>query len=232
MSTPQEPNQPGTSGSEPRQPDVPGQPPVPPPPPAFPPAHYGARPGQEQPGQQPPYGQQQPGQSAQNQYAQNPYAQAGPTPLGLPGEQPRPKRRRKLWIILSAVGGFLVLVAIGVIVLINIVGGATNQAKGLADGFTDLVLAGDSSTAYDNYLDPALQQQISKESFIAGIESLDMDAGCKQEYNSLNVATENGRKSADIAGVIACDGKKVDLAYHFEGADELKMTNIKLRPAG
>ncbi|KNH15364.1 membrane protein [Arthrobacter sp. ZBG10] len=232
MSSPQEPNQSGPSGSEPRQPDVPGQPPVPPPPPAFGPGPYPAQPGQEQPFGTGVPGQQQPGQHAQNQYAQNPYAQAGPTPFGLPGEAPRPKRRRTLWIILAAVGGFLVLVAIGVIVLINVVGGATNQAKGLADGFTDLVIAGDTSSAYDDYLDPALQKQISKESFIAGIESLDMDASCKPDYNSVNVATENGSKSADIAGVIACDGGNVDLAYHFEGTDQLKMTNIKLRPAG
>jgi hypothetical protein len=44
------------------------------------------------------------------------------------------------------------------------------------------------------------------------------------------VSTENGVKAADVAGVITCDGKEVDLAYRFEGTDELKMTNIKLRP--
>jgi hypothetical protein len=58
-----------------------------------------------------------------------------------------------------------------------------------------------------------------------------MDETCTPDYSDLKVATENGVKSADIAGLITCDGKNVDLAYRFEGTDDLKMTNIKLRPA-
>jgi hypothetical protein len=160
------------------------------------------------------------------QYGQDPAS----TPFGLPG-QPPPRSRRKVWIILAGVGGVLLLVVLGLVILINVVGSATNQARGLADDFTRLVLAGDSSRAYDEYLDPALQEQLSKEAFIAGVESLGMDANCRPDYNDLKVSTENGVKSADIAGLITCDGKEVDLAYRFQGTDELKMTNIKLRPA-
>jgi hypothetical protein len=57
-----------------------------------------------------------------------------------------------------------------------------------------------------------------------------MDAACKPEYNDLKVSSENGINAADIAGVITCEGQQVDLAYRFEGKDDLKMTNIKLRP--
>ena len=135
-----------------------------------------------------------------------------------------------MWIILGVVGGVVLLGIIGIIVLVNVLGGATNQARGLADGFTKLVIAGDSSTAYEEYLDPALQEQLSKEDFIAGVESLEMDETCEPAYNDLKVSSENGNNAADIAGVITCDGGQVDLAYRFEGTDELKMTNIKLRP--
>jgi hypothetical protein len=159
-----------------------------------------------------------------------PYAAAGP--LGLPGEEPPATRRPRLWIILTAIGAVLLLVLLGVVILVNVAGSATNQAKGLADGFTRLVIAGDSSKAYDDYLDPALQEQLSKEAFMTGIASLEMNQDCKPAYNDVQVATEDGVKSADIAGIIACDGKNVDLAYRFEGTGDLRMTNIKLRPAG
>jgi hypothetical protein len=152
------------------------------------------------------------------------------TPFGLPGQQPRSKGRRKLWIILGSIGGVLLLVILGIFILVNVVGSATNQARGLADGFTKLVIAGDNSKAYDDYLDPALKEQLSKETFISGVESLDMNGSCKPSYNDLKVGTENGVKAADVAGIITCEGKEVDLAYRFEGTDELKMTNIKLRP--
>ncbi|UEL29777.1 hypothetical protein [Pseudarthrobacter sp. L1SW] len=170
--------------------------------------------GSRQLPQQPPFGQD-----------------SEPAPFGLPG-QPPPRSRRKLWIILASVGGVLLLVILGIVILVNIAGSATNQARGLADGFTRLVLAGENSRAYDEYLDPALQEQLSKEAFISGVESLEMDKNCKPDYRDLKVGTENGIKSADIAGLITCEGKVVDLAYRFEGPDELKMTNIKLRPAG
>ncbi|WP_350003679.1 hypothetical protein [Pseudarthrobacter sp. WHRI 8279] len=159
------------------------------------------------------------------------YGQEQASPFGLPG-QPPPRSRRKLWIILAGAGGVLLLVVLGIVILVNVVGSATNQARGLADGFTKLVLAGDNSRAYDEYLDPALQEQLSKEAFIEGVSSLGMDETCTPDYRDLNVVTENGVKSANVAGLIACDGKEVDLAYRFEGTEELKMTEIKLRPAG
>ena len=156
------------------------------------------------------------------------YEDAGP--FGLPGQQPPAKGRRKLWIILGSIGGVLLLVILGIIILVNVLGSATNQARGLADDFTKLVIAGENAKAYDDYLDPALYEQLSKEAFITGVESLEMDDSCTPSYNDLKVSTENGVKAADVAGVITCDGKEVDLAYRFEGTDELKMTNIKLRP--
>lgn len=154
-----------------------------------------------------------------------------PAPFGLPGEPPRQRSRRKLWIILGSIGGVLLLVVIGVVILVNVVGSATNQARGLADEFTKKVIAGDTSSAYDEYLDPALQKQLSREAFISGVRSLEMDSSCKPAYNDLKVATENGLKSAEVVGQISCTGKKVDLAYRFEGSDRLLMTTIKLRPA-
>lgn len=150
-------------------------------------------------------------------------------PFGLPG-QPPARNRKKLWTVLGIAGGVVLLAIIGIVVLFNILGGATNQARGLADGFTKLVIAGDSSKAYDDYLDPALQDQLPKEDFIEGVKSLNMDDTCKPAYNDVKVTSENGIDAADIAGVISCDGQQVDLAYRFEGTDDLKMTNIKLRP--
>lgn len=102
---------------------------------------------------------------------------------------------------------------------------------GLADGFTRLVLAG-SSRAYDDYLDPALKEQLTREDFLAGVKTLEMDDACEPAYSDVKAGTENGIKPADIAGLITCEGEEVDLAYRFEGTDELKMTHIKLRPAG
>jgi hypothetical protein len=180
--------------------------------------------------QQPPLPPQQaPGQSGQAYQAPaGTYPEPGP--FGLPGQQPPAKSRRKLWIILAGIGGVLLLVVLGIIILVTVVGSATNQAKGLADGFTRLVISGQSSQAYDEYLDPALKEQLSKEAFITGVGTLEMNEKCKPSYDDLQVSTENGVKTADVAGVITCEGKEVDLAYRFEGTDDLKMTNIKLRP--
>ncbi|MFP5312155.1 MAG: hypothetical protein ACLGH7_07065 [Actinomycetes bacterium] len=209
MSSPQDPYQHGPAGYTPQQ---------------FPP-------------QQPPQ-QQFPQQPDQQQFPQQPDQQqplpqmpGQPAPFGLPGEPPRGRGRRKLWIILGSIGGVLLLVIIGVVILVNVVGSATNQARGLADDFTTKVIDGDVSAAYDEYLDPALQQQLSKEAFISGVKSLELDSSCRPAYNNLKVATENGTKSAEVVGQINCTGKKVDLAYRFEGHNQLLMTNIKLRPA-
>ncbi|MGF9647413.1 hypothetical protein AAIH32_05525 [Pseudarthrobacter oxydans] len=180
--------------------------------------------------QQPPLPPQQlPGQSGPAyQGPAGTYPEPGP--FGLPGQQPPVKSRRKLWIILAGIGGVLLLVVLGIIILISVVGSATNQARGLADGFTRLVISGQSSQAYDEYLDPALKEQLSKEAFITGVGTLELNDQCKPSYNDLQVGTENGVKTADVAGVITCEGKEVDLAYRFEGTDDLKMTEIKLRP--
>jgi hypothetical protein len=151
------------------------------------------------------------------------------SPFGLPGRPPA-RDRKNLYIVLGIAGGVVLVAIIGIIVLFNIFGSATNKARGLADGFTKLVIAGDSSKAYDDYLDPALQEQLLKEDFIEGVKSLNMDDTCQPAYDDFTVSSENGINAADIAGVITCDGQQVDLAYRFEGTDDLKMTNIKLRP--
>ena len=117
----------------------------------------------------------------------------------------------------------------GVVILLNVVGGATNQARGIADDFTKLIIAGDVSSAYEKYLDPALMREDSPEEFAAGVQSLELDGSCKPNFSSLNVSSDNGSNAADVAGTIDCDTKNVDLAYRFEGRDELKMVNIRLQ---
>ena len=232
MSNPQEPYQPGQADTGAQQPPAP---------PRQPPAQPYGPPRGGEPGQygSPQYGTaQDPSHPSGGQYAQGgqypaQYGAAGqysdPSPFGLPG-QPPAKDRKKLWVILGIAGGVVLLAVVGILVLFNVFGGATNQARGLADGFTKLVIAGESSKAYDDYLDPALQEQLPKEDFIAGVKSLEMNDTCKPAYNDVKVTSENGVNAADIAGVITCDGQQIDLAYRFEGKDELKMTNIKLRP--
>jgi hypothetical protein len=204
LSNPQEPYQPAEPGSAPPQP------------PAFP--------------QQPPVHTGQGSQAPAGEYRASGRGYPEGTPFGLPGGQPPARSRRKLWILLGSIGGVLLLVILGIVILVNVVGSATNEARGLADGFTKLVIAGETDKAYDDYLDPALQEQLSKEAFIAGVQSLEMDGSCKPSYNDLKVNTDTGVKAADVAGVITCNGREVNLAYRFEGTDELKMTNIKLRP--
>jgi hypothetical protein len=140
------------------------------------------------------------------------------------------KSRRTLWIVLGIVGGALLLGIVGVVLLVNVVGGATNKARGLADDFTQRVIAGDTDKAYDDFLDPALQDKLSKEEFAAGVHSLELNDTCKPSYNDVKVSTENGNNSADVAGTINCDGKEVELAYRFDGNKDMKMINIKLRP--
>jgi hypothetical protein len=231
LSNPQEPYQPAQPDAGerrrrqpppvpqygPPQPGVPGQPPVPPHAPS---------------GQQPPapqYGQPQYGEP---QYGPPQYA--APAPYGTPGQQPPgqqpPAGRRKKWILLGIAGGVLLLVIAGGVFVFNLVGGATNQARNLADDFTRLVIAGDTDKAYDDFLDPALQEKLSKEEFAAGVQSLDLNDTCKPTYNDLKVSSENGNNTADVAGVIGCDGKEVDLAYRFDSDRDMKMINIKLRP--
>jgi hypothetical protein len=220
LSNPQEPYQPGQHDAGPQQPGQhdagPEQPPAPPDgtPQYSEPQHAGPHHGV------PPQPQSAP---QQGRYA-------APGPFGLPGQQPPARSRRKLWVILGVIGGVLLLVIVGVIIIFNVAGGASNHAKGLAENFTNLVIAGESSKAYDDYLDPELQKQLTKEEFIDGVESLKMDGTCKPAYDDIKVSSENGTNAADIAGLITCDGKEVELAYRFEGKDELKMINIKLKP--
>ncbi len=232
MSSPEEPHRPipPQPGHEPAAGHpAPGQPPVPyhaaPP---GPPGN-GAPPANGAPPNYPPPGNGAPPASGAPPYYGGP-GQPGQPYYGGPGQPPPKKSRKSLWIVLGIVGGVLLLVAAGVVILLNVVGGATNQARGIADEFTKLIIAGDVNGAYEKYLDPALMEKISREEFAAGVQSLELDGSCKPNFSSLNVSTDNGANAADVEGSIDCDTKHVDLAYRFEGRDELKMVNIRLRP--
>ncbi|WP_244208363.1 hypothetical protein [Arthrobacter oryzae] len=132
--------------------------------------------------------------------------------------------------MLGILGTLLLVVTVGGVILINVVGGATNQARGLADDFTRLIIAGDVTNAYENYLDPALKEKLSQEEFTLGVQGLGLDGSCKPIYSSVNVRSKDGSNSADVAGSIDCDTKRVELVYRFEGLQELKMVSIRLRP--
>jgi hypothetical protein len=185
-------------------------------------------PGPQQPGaQQPgpyPAGPQQPG-------PQQPLGRRRlpPAPFGLPGMPPA-NNRKGLWIVVGIVAGVLLLVAVGVLLLVNFVGGATRQAGDLADSFTRLVIAGDTNKAYNDYMDPSLKEQLSREEFDSGVKSLRLDPSCTTAYDDLKVSSEGDNNIADIAGLIKCPGKDIELVYRFAGKDELKMVTIRLRP--
>ena len=220
MSSPEEPHRPvpPQPGHQPSagQPAA-GQPPVP---------YYAAPPGP------PGYAAPPPANGAPANYPPpaNSAPHYGSPYYGGPGRPPPKKSHKALWIVLGVVGSVLLLVAVGGVILINVVGGATNQARGIADEFTKLIIAGDVNNAYENYLDPALKEKLSREEFALGVQGLGLDSSCKPNYSSVNVSSKNGSNSADIAGSIDCDTKRVELIYRFEGLHELKMVNIRLRP--
>lgn len=189
------------------------------------------QPGQPQPGQ--PSGEQPSGQLP---YGRQPYGQQSrsrqplpPAPFGLPG-QPPARSRKGLWIVVGIVGGVLLLVVVGVLLILNLVGGATRKASDLADNFTRLVIAGETDKAYDDFMDPALKEQLTKDDFASGVESLKLDPSCTTAYDDLKVSTENETNIADVAGLIKCEGKDIELVYRFAGKDELKMVSIRLKP--
>ncbi|XAZ32500.1 hypothetical protein AAHB34_07100 [Paenarthrobacter ureafaciens] len=152
-----------------------------------------------------------------------------PGQYGQPSAPPA-KKRKTLWIVLGIVAGVIVLAVVGVLVLVNVVGNATSKARGLADEFTKLVVAGDTEEAYDDYLHQALKDELDKQSFIDGIASLELDNSCKPNYNSVSVNNNNGNNKADLSGTLQCDGKTINLHYVFEGTNDLKMSSIRLRP--
>ncbi|MDQ1057722.1 hypothetical protein QFZ23_001623 [Arthrobacter globiformis] len=183
------------------------------------------QPGSYQPGQQP--GFEQPGQQpGSGQLRRRPLP---PSPFGLPGMPPA-RSRKGLWLVLGIVAGVLLLVVVGVLLLVNLVGGATRQAGDLADSFTKLVIAGDTDKAYNDYMDPSLKEQLTRDEFASGVKSLQLDPSCTTAYDDLKVSTQNGSNIADVAGLIKCEGKDIELVYRFAGKDELKLVTIRLRP--
>ena len=143
---------------------------------------------------------------------------------------PPARSRKGFWIVVGIVAGVLLLVVVGVLLLVNLVGGATRQAGDLADSFTKLVIAGDTDKAYNDYMDPSLKAQLSREDFAAGVKSLQLDPSCTTAYDDLKVSTQNGNNLADVAGLIKCPGKDIELVYRFAGKDNLKLVTIRLRP--
>lgn len=137
-------------------------------------------------------------------------------------------------MLLAGAAGLGLLLVLGIIIFINISGSTSNQARGLAEDFTGLVIAGDTAKAYREYLDPALQEQLSKEQFMTGVGTLKLDRTCEPAFSGFTTGNGSGEgvKRADVTGVIACGDRKIDLSYRFEGAKELKMTSVTLRPAG
>ena len=162
--------------------------------PPLPPQQPGAQqPGPQQPGAYGPGPQQPavPGSPAPTQPGprQPPGRRALPSsPFGLPGLPP-PRSRKGLWIVLGIVAGVLLLVTVGVLLLVNLVGGSTRHAGDLADSFTKLVIAGDTDKAYNDYMDPSLKEQLSREKFASGIKSLQLDPSCTTAYDDLKVST-------------------------------------------
>jgi hypothetical protein len=212
----------GTTVSTPQVPPQPNQEPQ-----AFPPAWGGGAP---QYGSTPPYGP--PGQYP-GPYAQpNLYGPPGqyPGPYGMPVPPPA-KKRKLLWILLGAGGAVLVLIIVGIVVLVNLLGNATNRAMAVSDDFTRLIVNGQSSQAYDQYMDPVLTQSLTKEEFVSGVAGLGLDNSCKPHYDSVNVSSVNGTNTANLAGTLQCQGKILNFRYSFEGND-LKMDAIRLQPQG
>ncbi|MFJ5955718.1 hypothetical protein ACIQC5_07120 [Paenarthrobacter sp. NPDC092416] len=236
MSNPQEPYQPGQNPGY----GQPGQNPPPVPPgPGYPQTNPAPPQWQQPPSSvDPQYAAPQTGapQYGAQQYGNPQYSGPGQNPPGqyLPGQYPPgppPRKSKKvLWIVLSIIAGVIVLAVVGILVLVNVVGGATSKARTLADEFTTLVVQGKTEEAYDNYLHQALKDELDKQSFVDGIASLELDSSCKPNYNSVSVNSENGNNTADLSGTLQCSGKNIELKYVFEGTDDLKMSSIRLRP--
>ncbi|MDJ0319772.1 hypothetical protein [Pseudarthrobacter sp. PS3-L1] len=218
MSNPPEPH---NEAGQPQEDPNAGRPPLPPPPPVHQPTV-----------QEPVPAAQHPAPSAMYHPGPAQYPASGPgEPYALPGEQPPAKSRKKLWIILGIVGAVIALLVVAGIVLFSFLGNATSKVGGLADDFTNKVIAGESAEAYDEFLDPALKEQLSKEEFVAGVASLNLNDSCTAAYSELSSNVSNGTTTANVSGQITCQDQNVDLAYGFTGTDELLMVELKLRPA-
>ena len=132
--------------------------------------------------------------------------------------------------MLGSVAGVLLLVAAGVVLLINVVGATTNQAREAADEFTRLMVSGETDNAYDNYLHSSFKQAVSKQDFVAGHKELELDASCEPTYSGVNSHKVDGMKFAEVWGVLTCDDKDFEFEYFFEGKDQLKVTEAWIEP--
>ncbi|WP_309107011.1 hypothetical protein [Arthrobacter sp.] len=132
--------------------------------------------------------------------------------------------------MLGSVGGVVLLVAAGVVLLVNVLGATSDQAKDVADDFTRLMVSGETDNAYDNYLDSSFQQEVSKEDFIAGHQELELDASCEPSYDFVDSYKVDGTKYAEVWGVLACDAQDLEFEYFLEGKDQLKLTSVWIEP--
>ncbi|WP_461163364.1 hypothetical protein [Arthrobacter sp. R4-81] len=124
----------------------------------------------------------------------------------------------------------MLLVAAGVVLLVNVLGATSDQAKNVADDFTRLMVSGETDNAYDNYLDSSFQQEVSKEDFIAGHQELQLGASCEPSYDFVDSYKVDGTKYAEVWGVLACDDQDLEFEYFLEGKNELKLTDVWIGP--
>jgi hypothetical protein len=193
--------QPPTSGPAYGQPPTSGPAYGQPPPPYGGQPGYGAPPPFEQPGygqQPPPYGQQPP-----YGYGQQPppYGQPGPGYGGYPGA-PAPRGRSKLGWILGGAGLVLVLFVVGIIVVVNVIGGpsSANTPEGAVDRWLaavkdeDLDGVKENSCAKDNEAynrDPSRTDDFTNSNG-SKLESWDI--------GTANVTGDSGKVSVTIKG--------------------------------
>jgi len=151
-----------------------GYPQNPPPYPGYPP-YPGAAP------QQSPYGQSPYGQPP---YGQPPYAPPQVYP-GYPGypvpPQPQKNSNRTLWIILSVVGGVLVLACVSCVVIFGVLIGQVVNSPGFASTIAVTSFCADErnqqyAQAY-SLLSSSMQSQRTQSDFVQRSESLDTSQG-------------------------------------------------------
>ena len=156
---------------------------------------------------------------------------SGPPSYGAPGQPPPQKSRKALWIVLGIVGGVLLLVAAGAAPPSWSAWWAEPPTRPGARG---RIHEADHRRRGQHRLREVPGPGPHAEDFPGGVRRRGAEPGAGRQlqtyFSSLKVSSNNGANAADVAGSIDCATKQVELAYRFEGRDELKMVNIRLRP--